>query len=397
MKKELTVWLMAGVLSVGLLSACSLPFAAKEEAAEDAGAEIRADLGKVKVSVGGEEEIEIENYEDLKKLDFEVEDESIATVSEDDDGVYVVNGVSEGKTTVTFTAKDCEDLVIKITVEGIDPAASVGFFELDQTEITVDYYDQAACIYIKNWDEIVDSVKDTLGTVSSDEDLLRAYFDEEGRVWLNVYGDEDGYATVTIKAEGFEPAYVTVECTHANDTSAEDHHVTSLEDSYYGCELAGTLQERYNDECWWFYILDGYEVNTTTADNTLWEFENRDDLTYYSVYGYMPFDIYCYMGVDGFTIDDNPDYDYDDYEFTYEGTGFSAPNERELLLGKRVDGNMPEGYQESYFIFFMYEDIINGVENGFATDYVVIELPPEIGEGLDYAGAYEIATHIFNY
>jgi len=121
MKTVLKRFLAAGAAMTMLLAAgCG-----KADDKEGASGEIELSDSKVKIEVGDEAELEIENYDDLNKVKIEVEDEDIAE-AELDDEVITVTGLSEGKTTLTISAKDCEEVTVSIKVtdsEASDPGA----------------------------------------------------------------------------------------------------------------------------------------------------------------------------------------------------------------------------------------------------------------------------------
>ena len=73
---------------------------------------------KITVEVDDEETVKVTNYSDIGKpeLTAESSDESIATVSVKN-GTITVTGVEEGKVTITVSARGCEDVTFKVTVE----------------------------------------------------------------------------------------------------------------------------------------------------------------------------------------------------------------------------------------------------------------------------------------
>lgn len=90
----------------------------KEETAteEESGEEIELSEKKVSIEVGESFEIEIENFDDLKKVKVSVDDEDVATAELDDDTI-TIEGLAEGKTTLTVSAKGSEDVTVSIKVK----------------------------------------------------------------------------------------------------------------------------------------------------------------------------------------------------------------------------------------------------------------------------------------
>ncbi len=91
---------------------------------EESTQEIELSESKVTLEVGDDFDIEIENFDDLKKVKVEVEDEDIATAELDDETI-TIHAYAEGKTTLTVSAKGCEDVTVSIKVkEGEAPASA---------------------------------------------------------------------------------------------------------------------------------------------------------------------------------------------------------------------------------------------------------------------------------
>ncbi|MBO6208049.1 MAG: zinc-ribbon domain-containing protein [Lachnospiraceae bacterium] len=79
---------------------------------------------KVTIKVGEEAEIAITNFDtDLKKvhLEYASEDKKIAAISSEFDDGFRIEGISEGKTTITVSGKGCDDVTIKVTVKEAAP------------------------------------------------------------------------------------------------------------------------------------------------------------------------------------------------------------------------------------------------------------------------------------
>ncbi|MDE6714266.1 MAG: hypothetical protein K2K20_11060 [Lachnospiraceae bacterium] len=114
-------------LVVGLLVLClmgiSLTGCGQESKDEEEG--ILLSEQKVRIEVGDEVEVEIENFDDLKRVEVEVEDDDIAEIDfDDEDGIITIEGISPGKTTVTVSAKGEDDVSFKVTVEESEDARS---------------------------------------------------------------------------------------------------------------------------------------------------------------------------------------------------------------------------------------------------------------------------------
>jgi hypothetical protein len=86
---------------------------------KDAELEIEMSASKETIGVGEKVEVTIENFDDLKKVEIEVDDEDIAEAELDDDTI-TIEGKEEGKTTITVSAKDCEDVTVTVKVTASD-------------------------------------------------------------------------------------------------------------------------------------------------------------------------------------------------------------------------------------------------------------------------------------
>ena len=126
-KKTLIAKLFAFALgSMLAFSACSfLPEKepveeVEEEEEEEELQEIELSEKKVTIEIGETVEVEIENFDDLKKVKIEVDDEDIAEAELDDETI-TITGLAEGKTTLIVSAKEAEDvkLTIKVTAPEI--------------------------------------------------------------------------------------------------------------------------------------------------------------------------------------------------------------------------------------------------------------------------------------
>ena len=207
--KSLKLLLIALVTMV-VMAGCDMPFGggSDKDDKDDDKATIEVSTKKVTVDAGDEEIIEIENYDDLKKLTAEVDDEDIATVEETDDGEFTVYGISEGKTEVTFSAKGCDDVTVKITVDAGEAADPV-YFDLSEYYITVgegdDYY-----IYVFNYDDL-----ENVDFEVDDLDVAGVYESSDGEFIISGY--EEGSAVVTFHADGAEDCEVYVDVEAAND------------------------------------------------------------------------------------------------------------------------------------------------------------------------------------
>jgi hypothetical protein len=126
-KKTLIAKLFAFALgSMLAFSACSfLPEKepveeVEEEEEEEELQEIELSDKKVTIEIGETVEVEIDNFDDLKKVKIEVDDEDIAEAELDDETI-TITGLAEGKTTLIVSAKEAEDvkLTIKVTAPEI--------------------------------------------------------------------------------------------------------------------------------------------------------------------------------------------------------------------------------------------------------------------------------------
>ncbi|MDE6685755.1 MAG: hypothetical protein K2K17_00365, partial [Lachnospiraceae bacterium] len=117
-KKKIVVGLLVLCLMGIFLTGCG-----QESKDEEEG--ILLSEQRVRIEVGDKVEVEIENFDDLKRVDVEVEDDDIAEIDfDDEDGIITIEGISPGKTTVTVSAKDEDDVSFKVTVEESEDARS---------------------------------------------------------------------------------------------------------------------------------------------------------------------------------------------------------------------------------------------------------------------------------
>ncbi len=120
MKKKKKI--VAGLLALCLMG-ISLTGCGQESKDEEEG--ILLSEQKVSIEVGDEVEVEIENFDDLKRVEVEVEDDDIAEIDFDDkDGIITIEGISPGKTTVTVSARNEDEVSFKVTVEESEDARS---------------------------------------------------------------------------------------------------------------------------------------------------------------------------------------------------------------------------------------------------------------------------------
>ena len=199
-----------------------------EEDDEEELGEIELSDSKVTIEVGEEIEVEIENFDDLKKVKIEIDDEDIADV-EIDDEIITITGLSEGKATLTVSAKDCEDAELTIKVkegEGTKPEENNGGQSGDATvetgryiatyEITNDVWEEAlgedADYFLSffgdkvfSLDFVMDINEGGSATLSYDGkkfvddfmdwidenfiDFMKNMFEQEGEAWSSEYED----------------------------------------------------------------------------------------------------------------------------------------------------------------------------------------------------------------
>ncbi len=172
-------------IMVGLLALClmgiSLTGCGQESKDEEEG--ILLSEQKVRIEVGDKVEVEIENFDDLKRVDVEVEDDDIAEIDfDDEDGIITIEGISPGKTTVTVSAKNEDDVSFKVTVEESEDARS------DADELDDSHSDA---------DELDDSSSTETPTPSADQeaeevagDYVSSY-NLDSDFWIDVTGDTE--------------------------------------------------------------------------------------------------------------------------------------------------------------------------------------------------------------
>lgn len=153
--------------------------------------EIELSEKKVTIEAGETYEIEIENYDDLKKVKIEVEDEDIAE-AEIDEEIITITGISEGKTTITVTAKDSED--IEISVKVTEP-------EIIIPEVTLEAGEYIATTTLSDtfWEE----------AMGSDGEIFLDFF--EGKtisIDFTMYVYEDGTATMAYNTDQFLTEFI---------------------------------------------------------------------------------------------------------------------------------------------------------------------------------------------
>ena len=114
--------LIASVLCASMfLTGCNLPFIGGDEEVAEEAATIELSKSKVSLEVEEDTTVKIKNYDDLKKVKVEVDDEEIATVDVDDEKI-TITGIKSGKAIVTVSAKGCADVMLVVTVEGDEVA-----------------------------------------------------------------------------------------------------------------------------------------------------------------------------------------------------------------------------------------------------------------------------------
>lgn len=92
---------------------------------KEAELEIEMSASKETIGVGETIGVKIENFDDLKKIKVEVDDEDIAGAELDEDTI-TIEGKEEGKTTITVSAKDCEDVTVTVRVTASDDDTTGG-------------------------------------------------------------------------------------------------------------------------------------------------------------------------------------------------------------------------------------------------------------------------------
>lgn len=115
MRRKMSVAVSMVALVMSLVGCGLSGDGGSEKNDKDAELEIEMSASKETIEVGETVEVEIENFDDLRKVEIEVDDEDIAE-AELDDGTITIEGKEEGKTTITVSAKECEDVTVTVKV-----------------------------------------------------------------------------------------------------------------------------------------------------------------------------------------------------------------------------------------------------------------------------------------
>ena len=407
--------------------------------------DIEVSANKVKLAVGDEETVTIDNYDDLEDVEVEIDDDDIAEISVKN-GKITVSGLEEGKTTITVTASNSDSSVsIKVVVEeseedvtGVgevvpnEPAEqTLEQIEVDATEmelglnfLTGTYFHTTILNYDSSWTNL---------TVSKSRDgVAAAWIDDYDPSHIDISPVGQGVVTLTISADGMKPATIEVAVVKGvGEIGEPDPHWSSSDGCVYGGRLACATTY------WDVWTLDGFhlgEGRQSEGSLVFYTDENRWGNYYqYRVNGGLRHDLCVYLGIQDSEVVDRPDTyeeylelyeederlqeNFDDTEEGYEeylelldeyleyvsgsefsddyfdgfeweliDTGYYAPDhESPLYFGKRTCPNDPDGDTETYYIYFEYEDTVHG-----ETNYVTVEFDQFTWEGLvqDAKGLY---------
>lgn len=192
-KKTLIAKLFAFALgSMLAFSACSfLPEKepveeVEEEEEEEELQEIELSDKKVTIEIGETVEVEIDNFDDLKKVKIKVDDEDIAEAELDDETI-TITGLAEGKTTLIVSARDAED--VKLTIKVTAPEIVV-----PETTIETGKYVCTYAIPDAVWEE----------TMGEDADIFIDFFKNKTfTIDFVMTINDDGTATLSYEYTGF--------------------------------------------------------------------------------------------------------------------------------------------------------------------------------------------------
>ena len=222
-----------------------------------------------------------------------------------------------------------------------------------------------------------DSSWQNVNVTSSDSSIAHGWVDEDDPSYISYsLGLKEGSTTLTITADNMEPAYFTVEVVQGvGDDEPVEYWNTAERVPYCGrvhCQSTNwdiyPLTWDTNKGGNRFFSLD---ENSTQKENALvFKFINNNALFttyyYYEVYGFLPWDISCFLGLDGDTKEAftavYTDYDFSGYELEVIDTGYDSPVEGSpLYFIKRTSPNNPVSTDDvNYFIYFDYYDNFNG-------------------------------------
>ena len=228
-----------------------------------------------------------------------------------------------------------------------------------------------------------DSSWQNVAVTSSNKKIVDAWVEKDDPSEITyMLSGEEGTATLTISADNKESAIFTVKAVQGvGEDLPKEHWNASAEVPY-----AGRLQ--CNTTKWDIYALTwkqtkngifNYElVHKSDGETTamIFKYTNKNGLFttdyIYSIYGYMPWDISCFLGLDGNTkeafMEIFTEYDFSGYEFKSVDTGYLSPTGGKLYRAMRVSPDNPVGQPLSYYIYFEYDDKVNGTH-----EYVFVE------------------------
>lgn len=253
--------------------------------------------------------------------------------------------------------------------------------EVSDKKVTIQVGEEAE-IAITNFDTDLKKVhleyesadKDVAAISSEFDDGFRIEGVSKGSTTITISGKgcDDMTVKVTVKEAAPEPTPEPTEAPEPTDepeptdkpepTERPEPTQTSGKDSAY-------IEAEYADESYEIFAPAGYTTDQNSGSTLM--FENNNGDCFY-VYGEMNYDPYYTIHPEEITDDMEPV--TDGYSFDYEvAVSGGAPNGKDLYIGYAEY----EGYEEVYYIFFPYDDSLG------TTDYIVIEMTPELADQLD--------------
>lgn len=337
--------------------------------------DIEVSENKVVLEVGGEETVTIDNFNKLKDVKVDIDDD-IADISVDD-GKITISGTEKGSTIINVTASNSKDEVfIKVKVEEPEEVAvdtddaseeaeevpsepevqTMGQIEVDSNEMEIGlnyrvgtYFHTNISNYDRSWTNV---------SVSKSQDgIAAAWIDDNDPSQIDISPIAQGVVTLTVTADGMEPADIKVAVVKGVGKIGEpDSHWSSSA----GCQYGGRL-ECYSTY-WDVWTLEDFYLGTgRQSENSLVFYTPENLFGYYSEYrvnGGLRRDVSIYLGLNESSEQvDRPD-SYEEYLELY--------NEDERLREGGFDDS-EEGYEQYLEFLDEYFEYVTGSD--YPEDY----------------------------
>ena len=349
---------------------------------------IGVSVDQVKLAVGAEKKVTIENYDDLENVEVEIDDDDVVE-TRIKNGKIRISGKEEGVTTITVTASNSDSKVnIKVVVEGTEVDASEvseqasettvqvpeateqsmeevktkvsGQIKVDATEmeiglnfLTGTYFHTTILNYDSSWTN--------LSVTKSENGIVAAWIDDNDPSHIDISPVAQGVVTLTVSADGMEPANIEVTVVKGVGQIGEhDPHWSSSS----GCKYAGRLASA--STYWDIWTLDGFSLGSgRQSKDSLVFYTSKNKLGYnyeYRVNGSLRYDLSIYLGMHGEEVSRPNSYEeylklYAEDERLHESFDDSEESYREYLelLDEYLKYASGSGLPEDYFDGFVWE------------------------------------------